>query len=209
MSWSLGTVLVVVAALAYGYWDHRRNSRRITHLLAPLARRHAGQLKAASLLALPQLRFELAGRHVLVTVMANSGAHIGSSGPFTVVEVELPFDTGEKLRVERSDGRLSRGVRRLVDRVRSGGRGATGDEAFDRVFRLAAGEHAFANRLLDAEVRSRLLGAALPQLDLRVDGSKVSVTMDGSAQSEAQIEALIELVMLVGDRCEAKPTGAG
>ncbi|MEM7023882.1 MAG: hypothetical protein AAF637_15005 [Pseudomonadota bacterium] len=209
MFWSLGTLLLVVAALTYGYWDHRGKSRRITRVLAPLAGKYAGQLKAANFLALPQLRFELAGRRFLVTVMANSGAQIGSSGPFTVVEAELPFDTGEKLRIERSDGRLSRGVRRLVDKARSGGVGPTGDDAFDRVFRLAAGERVFANKLLDADLRSRLLGTALPQLDLRVDGSKVTVLMNGSAQSATQVEALIDLAMSVGDRCERDRTGAG
>ncbi len=96
MSWWLVIAAFIAAALAYGYWDHTRQSRRLAKFFADLAAKHRGEVKRATLVALPQLRFEMDGRCVLVTAMATSGALGRDSGPFMVVDLELPFDTGQR-----------------------------------------------------------------------------------------------------------------
>ncbi|MDH3596026.1 MAG: hypothetical protein OEM93_14385 [Rhodospirillales bacterium] len=204
MDWWLIIVGVIAAALAYGYWDHTRQSRRLTGIFAVLAARHGGQVKRASLLVLPQLRFESDGRRVLVTAMATSGATAKDSAPFTFVDVELPFDTGAELRVERS----ADPVERLIDTVTPGRPPATGHEAFDQAFRIKGKDRAFAARLLDARVRYELLGSQLPRLACRVDGRKISVDMDGTATAQSEIEELIKIAALLAERCAPGPRGS-
>jgi len=120
MTWWLVIAAVVVAALAYGYWDHTKQSRHLAKLFAALAAKYRGQVKRASLLALPQLRFERDGRAVLVGALATSGqvsaGSSGYSGPFSFVDLELPFDSGQKLRAERATG-IEHHAGRLIDAV--------------------------------------------------------------------------------------------
>lgn len=205
MSWWLVIAALIAAALAYGYWDHTRQSRRLANLFADLAAKHRGVVKRASLVALPQLRFETGGRRVLVTAMATSGTSGRDSGPFMVVILELPFDSGQKIRIERSDADLTSGANRLIDAVTPGSRPTTGDTAFDEAFRFEWSDPAFASRLLDASVRQTLLNARLPHLDVRLDGPKISAHSDGIAASTAEIEALIDIAVLWADRCEPSP----
>jgi hypothetical protein len=204
MSWWLVIAAFIAAALAYGYWDHTRQSRRLAKLFADLVAKHGGEVKRATLVALPQLRFETAGRRVLVTAMATSGALGRGSGPFMVVDLELPFDTGQKIRIERSDADLASGANRLIDAVTPGSRPTTGDKAFDEAFRLEWSDPAFASRLLDPQLRRTLLSARLPRIDIRLEGPTISAHSDGFATSTAEIEALIDIAVLWAERCEAE-----
>jgi hypothetical protein len=63
---------LIAAALAYGYRDHRRQSRRLAGIFAVLAAKHGGEVKRATLLVLPRLRFERDRRRFLVTAMAEN-----------------------------------------------------------------------------------------------------------------------------------------
>jgi hypothetical protein len=187
---------VVAAALAFAYWDHTRQSRRLAGIFAVLAARHGGRIKRGGLLVLPQLRFESDGRRFLVTAMATSGAAAKHSAPFTFVDVELPFDTGAKLRVERNPDIAER----LMDAVTPGRPPTTGHETFDQAFRIKGNNQAFVARLLDARVRYELLGSELPRLACRVDGHKIAVDMDGYATAQAEVEELIGLATLLAER---------
>jgi hypothetical protein len=203
MSWWLVIAALIAAALVYGYWDHSRQSRRLAKLFADLAAKHGGEVTRASFVALPQFRFEMAGRRVLVTAMATGGTPGRGSGPFMVVKLELPFDTEQKIRIERSDADLTGGANRLIDAVTPGSRPTTGDEAFDEAFRLEWSDPAFASRLLDPHVRRALLNARLARIDVRLEGPTISAHSDGFATSTAEIEALIDIAVLWAERCEA------
>ena len=197
MDWWLIIGGVVAAALAFAYWEHTRQSRRLAGFFTVLAARHGGEVKRGNLLVLPQLRFERNGRRFLVTAMASAGATAKDSAPFTLVDVELPFDTGAKLRVERNPDIAER----LIDAVTPGAQPATGHETFDEAFRIKGNDQSVVARLLDARVRYELLGSALPRLALRVDGRKIAVDMDGYATSQVEVEELIEIAALLAERC--------
>ena len=197
MEWWLIIGGLIAAALAFGYRDHTRQSRRLAGILAVLAAKHGGEVRRGGLLVLPQLRFENGGRRFLVTAMASAGATAKESAPFTFAEVELPVDTGARLRVERNPDIAER----LIDAVTPGPRPATGHETFDQAFRIKGKDPAFAARLLDARVRHELLGAELPRLACRVDGRKIAVDMDGYATAQAEVEELIEIAALLAERC--------
>ncbi len=201
MSWWLIIAAFIAAALVYGYWDHSRQSRRLAKLFADLAAKHGGEVTRASFVALPQLRFELGARRVLVTAMATGGTPGRGSGPFMVVKLELPLDTEQKIRIERSDADLTSGANRLIDAVTPGSRPTTGDEAFDEAFRLEWSDPAFASRLLDPHVRRTLLNARLARIDVRLEGATISAHSDGIAASTAEIEALIDIAALWAERC--------
>jgi hypothetical protein len=203
MSWGLVIAALIAAALAYGYWDHTQRSRRLARLFADLAAKHGGAVTRASLGALPQLRFDLGARRVVVTAMATSGMLGRGSGPFMVVKLELPFDTEQKIRIERSDADLTGGANRLIDAVTPGSRPTTGDEAFDEAVRLEWSDPTFASRLLDPHVRRALLNARLARIDVRLEGPTISAHSDGFATSTAEIEALIDIAVLWAERCEA------
>ncbi len=189
MYWWLVLAVVIAAALAYGYWTHNSQSRDLARVFALLAAKHRGEVKAGSLLVLPQLRFERDSRRFLVTAMANSGAHEGGSGPFTFVDVTLPFDTGRRIRVERGTGVAKRPT--------------TGDPEFDDAFRVEASNRTFAASLLTGRVRRKLVASPMPRLDVRVTGQKISVHSDGIATSKAEFEELIDIAALVAENCSA------
>ncbi len=197
MVWWLIIGGLIAAALAFGYWDHTRQSRRLSEIFAVLAAEHGGRVTRGGLLVLPQLRFERDGGRFLVTAMANAGATAKESAPFTVAEVELPFDTGAKLRVERNPDT----VERLVDAVTPGRRPTTGHDTFDEAFRIKCRDPALASRLLDARVRHELLDSKLLRLTCLVDARRISVDMDGYATAQAEIVQLIKIAALLAERC--------
>ncbi len=199
MEWWLIIAGLIAAALAFGYWDHTRQSRCLGGILAALAHKHSGQVQRGGLLVLPQLRFERDDQRFLVSAMANAGATAKERAPFTFVEVELPIDTGAKLRVERGPDIGER----LVDAVTPGKPPTSGHEAFDRAFRIKGKDPSLALRLLDARARHELLGADLPRLTCRVDGHRISVDMDGYATTQTEIEALIRIATLLAERSMA------
>jgi hypothetical protein len=205
MSWWIAITAFIAAALAYGYWNHTKESRHLAKLLARLAEKYQGKAKKANLLALPQLRFDMNGRRFLVTAMATSGHVVagssGYSGPFTFVDLSLPFDPGQKVRVERSDSNLTSSASRLIAAVMPCKRPATGHMEFDEAFRIEWSDQEFATRLLDVRVRQKLLDSRLPHLDARVDGETISVHIDGIAKSDADFEELIDIAVLLADHC--------
>ena len=113
------------------------------------------------------------------------------------------FDTGQMIRIERSDADLTSGAYRLIDAVTPGSRPTTGDRAFDEAFRLESSDPAFASRLLAPHVRRTLLNARLARIDVRLEGPMISAHSDGFATSTAEIEALIDIAVLWAERCEA------
>ena len=191
MFWWLVITVVVAAAVAFAYREHTRHARRLTALFAALAEQYGGEVRPSSVLVLPQLRFERDGGRYLVSAMPNSGAHEGSSGPFTFVDVELPSDTGHKIRVER---------RRAAGSGDSSAPGAapiTGLQAFEDVFRIRADDPMATVRFLEAPVREKLLASRLSGLEARVVGPKVGVHMDGIAESHEVLEELIDIAALL------------
>ncbi len=187
MDWWLAITIFVAAAVAYGYREHTRHRRRLAALFASLAEEYQGEVRPGTLLVLPQLRFERDGGRYLVTAMANSGAHEGARGPFTFVDLELPSDSGQQVRVER------RAVGRAADPSAPGIVPTEGLHAFEDAFRIRAGDAAATVRFLDAPVREKLMASRLPRLEARVEGRKVSVHMDGIAASREELEELIEI----------------
>jgi len=199
MYWWLGITTMIIAALAYGYWDHTIQSRNLAEIFARLSAKYGGDVKGATVLILPQFRFELHDRRFLVTAMPTSGqgtaGTTGYTGPFTFVILELPFDTAQKIQIVRNAG--------IVDQVVatwSLKQVTVGDEDFDIAFRLRGSDSKFATILLDETVRQRLLNSHLPGLDIRVDSNKISVHMNGFAKTQFEIEELIEIAILIADR---------
>ncbi len=193
MTWWLIIGGLIAAALAFSYWDHTRQSRRLGGIFAVIAAQHGGKVKRGGLLVLPQLRLERDGQRFLVTAMASAGAKAKESVPFTFAEVKLPFDTGAKLRIERNPDI----VERLVDAVTPGRRSTTGHQGFDEAFRIECKDPALASRLLDPRVRHELLGSELPRLTFRVDARTISVDMDGYATAQVEIEERIRIAALL------------
>lgn len=204
MIWWVIIGAVIVGALAYGYWSHTRDGRHLARLFNALAVRYGADITPAGLLILPQLRFARSGRLVLVTAMHSSGAQTHDSGPFTLINLELPTDSGQTLRLLRSDANLASAVNRLAEVITPGERAATGQNNFDEAFRIEWSDKGFGVRLLDADLRERLLSSRLPRLDVRLNGAKIAIHFDGIAKSAAEIEEMIDLAMLLADRCSAE-----
>lgn len=206
MTWGLIIAALIVAALGYGYWEHGKHSRHLAKLFAALATKYRGQVKRASFLALPQLRFERDGRRVLVGALATAGqvsaGSSGYSGPFTFVDLELPVDSDQEIRAERATG-IDHHAGRLVDSVVPGLYPKTGHDAFDDAFRIAGNDPAFANRLFGPELRERLLASRLPRLQVRVVGAKVGVHIDGIADTRDDLEEMIEIAVSLAENCPA------
>ena len=200
MEWWLAILAFIAAALAYGYWEHTSQSRHLTRLFAVLAERYEGEIKRAGPLVLPQLRFETNGRRFLVAAMATSGQVVagtsGYTGPFTFVDLQLPNDTEKEIQIVQVSGVGDK----ILDRVLPGAPVRTGDEVFNAKFRIAGRNRVFALHLLDDAVRQKLIDSSLPRLDTRVAGRKITVHMDGIANSLAELEELIEISVLLADR---------
>ncbi len=201
MDWWLIILAIIVAALAYGYREHTSQSRDLAKYFSVLAEKHHGEVRRASLLALPQLRFDTNGRRFLVTAMANSGNTVagtsGYSGPFTFVDLQLPSDTARETQITRSTGAGDK----LLDAILPGEQASTGDPAFDTAYRIIGRDKASAADLLDEAIRRKLVASQLPRLDICIDGRKIVVHMDGIAQSLSELEELIEISIILADRC--------
>jgi hypothetical protein len=191
--WWIAIAALLAAALTWAWRAHTRDARELAALFGPLADEQGGELRAGSLLALPQLRFEGEGRRWLVSALASSGAHEGASGPFTFVDVERVEAAGPSVRVER---------RRPPDAGVDAGPAAEGAprtplEDFERSFRIRAPDPAAALGRLGPALRERLLASRLPGLEVRLEGGRASVHMDGIAASRAEIDELIEIARLL------------
>ena len=164
-------------------------------LFVGFAERHGGEVERGTWLVLPKLRFEFGGRPCLLTAMATDGTE--GSAAFTFIELELPGDCGEKIRIRPK----STGTWKLELPVTSGGRLSTGDREFDAAFRIAGNNQAFASSLLGVDVRRSMLATDTPVLESRVERNKITVTMDGIAGSTKEIEVLIATAGLLADHC--------
>jgi hypothetical protein len=204
MLWWMIIIAVVAAALAYGLWDHLRQSRRLAGLFAPLAVEFGGELVKPSLLAFPQLRFEVGCGRAHLGAMANSGAIGPVRGPFTFVELTLAGDTGQDLVAERGKSvqRLAGHLAgRVVPRSRARARIKTGHAEFDEAFWLDGSDHQFASVLFDRGLRQKLLGTRLPGLEIRLRGDRISAHCDGIVETRRDLEALIDIAVDLAQRC--------
>ncbi len=207
MIWWIVIPAVLVAALCYAYWEHRKHSRRLGDLFAPLASRYGGEVKAATVLALPQLRFERNGRRYFIGAMASGGPLVsgsssrpGFNGPFTFAELENRFDTGQELNIQRSDS-LDRGARRLVNSVSRNLKPTSGDVTFDNAFLIKSGDQAFVRRVLDLRLRQKLLDSRHLRLEVALTRAKISVRIDDYVRSAADLDEMIEIVTLLAENC--------
>ena len=197
MDWWIIITLITAAALAYGYWDHNHQRRHLRKSFALLAEKYGGEVKPGNVLVFPQLRFEIDGRRYLVAAMATDGSDSGESGPFTFVDVDLPFDTDRKIHVKKSAG----GATRLMDAMGLGGRPTTGHREFDEAFRIEGSDQVFASSLLELRVREKLLSLRAPRLEVKVQGKKISVQTAGIAKSTADLQELIDIAGLLAGHC--------
>lgn len=207
MIWWIVIPAVIAAALAYAYWEHRKQSHRLAGLFTPLASMYGGEVKAATTLALPQLQFQRDRRHYVVGAMASGGPLVsgtasrpGFNGPFTFANLELPFDTGQTLRIQRTDV-IDRSASRLVESVTGGYRSTSGDGAFDDAFRIQSNDQAFVYRVLDPALRQRLLSSSHQRLEISLTGAKISVHIDDFVKSAADLDEAIEIATLFADNC--------
>lgn len=208
MLWWMIIIAVIAAALAYGFWDHLRQSRRLAGLFASLAVEFGGELVKPSLLAFPQLRFEVDCGRAHLGAMANSGAIGPVRGPFTFVELTLAGDTGQDLVAERGKsvqrlaGHLAGHlVGRVVPRGRARARIKTGHAEFDEAFWLDGSDHQFASGLFNRGLRQKLLGTRLPGLEIRLQGDRISAHCDGIVETRRDLEALIDIAVDLAQRC--------
>ncbi len=199
MDWWILIALTIAAALAYGYWEHTRQRRHLGKSFALLAAKYRGQVRPGNLLLLPQLRFERDDRRYLVAALATNGSDSGESGPFTFVDLELPFDTGREIHVRRGTG----GGKRLMDTLGPGGHPTTGDKEFDEAFQIETSDQVFTSALLELRVREKLLRSRARRIEVKVAGKKISVHRDGIAESTTDLEELIDIAGLLADHCPA------
>ncbi len=212
MSWGLIITTGIMAALVYGYWSHRRDSRELRVMFAGLAARYQGEITDRHWLALPQLRFTLDNRRVLVAALATSGGVVagtsGYSGPFTFVELALPDHPGRTARIVRRAGvfdALWRAVSAPARTTAGPGIGlgdATSNtmvDEFDQAFQITGPDRDFAAAHLSETMRVRLLRSTLARLDVRLAGAKLSVRMDGLASAVVEIEELLDIANSIAD----------
>ena len=201
MTLSLTIGVIIAAALVHGYCEHTRESRQLDGVFKGFARVHGGRVTRRKFFALPKFRFEWSGRNAWIGAMANAGATAPDQGPFTYLDLELPRDTGQHLRIERADTSVLGYASHVADMVTGANNPATGDDRFDKAFRITSPDHAFAAQVLDADIREKLLASPVPQLDLQVAGPTVSIHREGIASSQTELEEMVAVAALVAERC--------
>ncbi len=199
MEWWLGIAAVVAGALGYGYWEHTRESRRLTAIFARLSDQLGGRVVRASLLTLPQLHVDQDGAKLMVTAMPTSGqvaaGTTGYTGPFTFADLTLPHDSAMNLQILRIHGIVDEITKTLSLRGCT-----TGDAAFDAAFRLLSDDCSSAKKCVGADIRHRLVESSLEGLDIRINGRKISVHMNGFVQTQGEIEELIGIATRLAGR---------
>ncbi len=207
MIWWAIIPAVIAAALVYAYWEHRKQSRRLIEMFTPLATAYGGEVKAATVLALPQLRFERDGGRYFLGAMASAGPLVsgsasrpGFNGAFTFAELEIQLDTGQKLNIQRTD-RLDRAASRLIGSVAGDHNPISGDDAFDNAFRIRSSDHAFVHRVLDPLLRRKLLDSSQQRLEVDLTGAKISVHIDDYVKSAAELDEMIEIATMLANNC--------
>lgn len=207
MIWWFIIPAAAVAALGYAYWEHGKQGRHLTRLFTPIATAYDGEVKAGTFLALPQLRFERDGRKYFIGAMASGGPNVsgsasrpGFNGPFTFANLQLPSDTGQELRILRTD-KVDRGVDAVVDTVTGSYRPTSGDENFDGAFRIRASDQEFVHRVMTAPLCQMLLESPQDQLEIALAGAKISVHIDGYTQTAGDLEEMINIATTLADNC--------
>lgn len=191
---SLGFFSLVMFVAFYLY---RQDSSGLTAIMQPLAARYGGTLRPASPMTFPSLHFETEDRHYRVHAMPTAGPN-ALPGPFTFVQLTLPFDSTLQAEVKRTPARIRGAVAALApDR-----QAITGDPAFDQAFRLKGRDQAVMVDLLDDDLRASVLAAQLAGLNLRLAGDEITVFIDGLAKTTAEIEEMIALAGALAERCE-------
>jgi hypothetical protein len=206
--WWIIIPAVAVAALAYAFWDHRNQSNRLVTLFTPIAEAYGGSVKPATVLALPQLRFEHEGRNYFIGAMANAGNRVsgsasrpGFTGAFSFANVEIEHDTGQDMNILRTD-RLDRAAIRVIGSVSNSTLTTSGDTAFDKAFRIKSNDRAFAKHILTQELRQMLLNSPQQRLEVALKGPKISVHIDDYVKSAAQLDEMIGIVTLLAENCK-------
>jgi hypothetical protein len=189
---SLGFFSLVIPAAFYLY---RQDSRGLTAIMKPLATQYSGTLGAATLMNFPQLHFEAEGRRYSVQAMPTAGP-TSLPGPFTFVQLILPFDSACQCEVRRTPA-LVRGVVATLAPERQA---TTADPAFDKAFRLAGSDQAIMADLLNSDLRALLMASQLAALRLRLAGNEIYVFIDGLPKTSAEIEEMINLACALADR---------
>jgi hypothetical protein len=195
---SLGFFTLVYVCAGFIY---RQDSRGLIGVLKPLAQKYGGELDTGTPLSYPQLRFEAAARRYCVRAMPNAGASV-PAGPFTLVQLTLPFDSVRQAEVKRTPALIRGAVAALAPEWQA----PTGDTDFNQVFRIEGRDQAVMVGLLDDGLRERLLASPLPDLRLRLRDATITVIMDGLAKTVAEVEEMIDLADAFADRC-ADPAG--
>lgn len=164
-------------------------------------------MKAATVLAMPQLRFERDGRQYFIGAMASGGPLVsgsasrpGFNGPFTFAELEHRSETGQELNIRRSDS-LDRAARRLVDAASRRRKPTSGDVTFDNAFLIKSGDQAFVRRVLDPRLREKLLDCRHQRLEVALTRAKISVRIDDYVRSAADLDEIIAIVTLLPENC--------
>jgi hypothetical protein len=131
---SLAFFAVVIPAAFYFY---RQDSRRLGVIMKPIAARHGGTFRPATAMNFPQLHFEADGRRYAVHAMPNAGAS-APPGPFTFVQLTLPFDSSFQADIRRTRARIRGAVAAMAPEWQA----TTGDPVFDQAFRLEGSDQA-------------------------------------------------------------------
>ncbi len=190
---SLGFFSLVILA---AYYLYRQDSRSLSAIMQPLATQYGGTLSPATLMSFPRLHFEIEGRNYSVQAMPTAGPN-ALPGPFTSLQVLLPFHSACRGGVRRKPAL----VRRVVASLAPKWRVTTGDPTFDKVFRLEGRDQAIMANLLNDDLRARLLASQLAALHLRLADNEINVFMDSLAKKSEEIEEMISLAAALADRC--------
>lgn len=201
MTLSLTLGVIIVAALVHGYCEYTRESRQLDGVFKGFAKVYGGQVTRKTFLKLPKFQFEWGGRNAWIGALAKAGFAAPDKGPFTYLDLELPRDTGQHLRIERADTAASGQTDGEAASDLLLNTSATGDERFDKAFRITGPDPDFAAKVLDADIREKLLASPVPQLDLQVCGPTVSIHRDGIASSQNELEEMVAVAALVAERC--------
>lgn len=182
--------------LPLAFYLYQQDSRKLAAVMRPLAARYGGRFTAASPMSYPSLKLEVEGRHYAVHAMPSAGAN-ARPGPFTSVRLTLPSDSGYQAGVRRSAKR----VRGVVAAVMPEWQATTGDDAFDRAYRLEGRDQTGLAGLLDDPLRARLLASLLPELTMELRGAEIVVFIGELVKSSQDLEEMISLAGELADRC--------
>lgn len=190
------SVVFFSLVMAAAFYFYGQDIRSLTAVMKPLAAIYNGRFSPATLMRFPHFAFEAEDRRYSVHAMASAGQN-AHSGPFTSVQIILPFKTARKAEIKRIALPVHRAVAALAPELQA----TTGDVAFDKAFRLAGRDQAIMVDLLNDILRTQLIASSLLGLHLRLVDGMITVFMDGLAKTSEEIEEMISLGNALADRC--------